>query len=524
MASGELLRDLVWGKSLDSPFADGFADSTSLSQRQDTAKILRAADDQKRNTEVIDLVAALRHEAAIPATAATSVAAAPHGAIAVDPIVRNDTNTGREYHSLFLGPGVLTRPTVMNDTDTLAGPRTLTNMPTFRDTGVTISWWHRHNTEAECLDLGNSNCGMYFLYARNNKELCWSLWVQPNGIYFESGGKNSYPRNFLLAEHTLTATQSWRHVTFALDADDDSLTYYLDGRPAWKGPWSTSVSSTDCPAATSQQVAFGHQYPEWTYGLEVGVYDLRMYVGPALSPADILKLAQVPVALASLDTCTDSLGVNSGIADKLWKDALGRGCEWYQIHKKYAPSICELQQPWQSCPVACMSKQPCFHPFTQEGGVFIWDRIQMIANNDKINENNGTLCLNDKLSGLGGAGEGVRDTLGLKSLCERWRAGGRVGGSEVDWVADFKSATGKMFDFYKSPQDISSVCQDITSAVDPYCAWDVQVSASLEYNPFHVCVCVHVHIYTYMYAFMNIYLYTNIFLCVYVCLCIRIRV
>ena len=38
-------------------------------------------------------------------------------------------------------------------------------------------------------------------------------------------------------------------------------------------------------------VAFGHQFPNFTYGAEVGVYDLRMYVGPALSADQVPQQA-----------------------------------------------------------------------------------------------------------------------------------------------------------------------------------------------------------------------------------------
>lgn len=36
-------------------------------------------------------------------------------------------------------------------------------------------------------------------------------------------------------------------------------------------------------------VALGHQFPNYTYGANVGVHDLRMYVGPALSDAQVRR-------------------------------------------------------------------------------------------------------------------------------------------------------------------------------------------------------------------------------------------
>ena len=47
--------------------------------------------------------------------------------------------------------------------------------------------------------------------------------------------------------------------------------------------------SQDCPVDPQMVVALGHQFPNYTYGANVGVHDLRMYVGPALSDAQVSR-------------------------------------------------------------------------------------------------------------------------------------------------------------------------------------------------------------------------------------------
>ena len=42
-------------------------------------------------------------------------------------------------------------------------------------------------------------------------------------------------------------------------------------------------------------VALGHQFPNYTYGANVGVHDLRMYVGPALSDAQVIQTLRLPL-------------------------------------------------------------------------------------------------------------------------------------------------------------------------------------------------------------------------------------
>ena len=219
----EAHRNLVWGDTLPSPFAPGVSNLGGYVDRSDSARILQVASEQMIKEQVLHLDAAARDQLST-ATPSASTPAAPHGSIAADTTLRTDATTDRQYYSLFKGPGVLTRPMVMDDNDTVSGPRTLTNVPSFAGNGVTFAWWHKHNTEDECRELDNVYCGLFFLYAKDaGGGVCWNLWLEANGIFFENkaGGVN-YPRNFLPLEYSLTAKKVWRHVTFVLDESNDS--------------------------------------------------------------------------------------------------------------------------------------------------------------------------------------------------------------------------------------------------------------------------------------------------------------
>jgi len=460
LSGGKANRDLVSGNSLASPFADKGENVKDVFECSDSAQFMQAANEQKISSEVLDLVASARDEAAAT-PAAASIAAAPHGAITVNASAKTDMR-GRQYFSLLEGPAILARPTVLDDNNNMTGPRSLVGVPSFSGSGVTFSWWHRHNSEAECRMLDNSYCGTYLLYAKDmNGAFCWSLWLESNGIFYENKEKAfKYPRNFMSDEYTLTATKSWRHVSFVLDASDDSVKFYLDGREAWTGPWGGRVANADCPA---RKIAFGRQSPGWDYGLELGVYDLRMYVGTALSPAHVLALSSDSGVLSSTDTCTGAAGTD--LADKLWRDAMGRSCEWYHFHRSYAPSMCHLKDPSTFCPVACSSKQPCLRPTTGASEFLLWDRIRMIVPSSQ----NGTVCVNDQMAGLGGAGF-AKDIKGVRALCDEWIAQGGGGGSKKDWMADFEQRTGKRIDFY----NLTSVCDEIEQAIDEHCSFDVE--------------------------------------------------
>ena len=106
--------------------------------------------------------------------------------------------------------------------------------------------------------------------------------------------------------------------------------------------------------------------------MEVGVFDLRMYTGVALSPRQVNALANAPTSeLSSDDRCFDLFSA-AGFYDKRWSDEHGRGCNWYERHRKEAPAVCTLRDPAKHCPVACRSRQPCFLPGALDEFMLPW--------------------------------------------------------------------------------------------------------------------------------------------------------
>ena len=109
LSGGKANRDLVSGNSLASPFADKGENVKDVFECSDSAQFMQAANEQKISSEVLDLVASARDEAAAT-PAAASIAAAPHGAITVNASAKTDMR-GRQYFSLLEGPAILVRPT-----------------------------------------------------------------------------------------------------------------------------------------------------------------------------------------------------------------------------------------------------------------------------------------------------------------------------------------------------------------------------------------------------------------------------
>ena len=290
------------------------------------------------------------------------IPAAPHGILNADNASRYDATTGRHYYSLFKRKAVLTKPKVEDDDDRLQGPRVLDRVPSFAGSGVSFSWWHRHPTTQECLAVDNSRCMVTLLYAHNAGGTCWSLSVLPDGIRLDipSGVDLTYQYSepFMEDHHMLNAAlmPAWRHLALTLDASDDSVSFYVDGILGWEGKWGSAVAAAD---RSECKIAFGRKYPGWTDGLEVGIFDMRMYVGEALPAAKIHALAHESIGdLATTDRCV----MEQKNFDKQWKDQLGKDCKWYALQRSASPALCELPEPMKYCPVACLIDQPCFEP------------------------------------------------------------------------------------------------------------------------------------------------------------------
>jgi len=258
-------------------------------------------------------------------------------------------------------------------------------------------------------------------------------------------------------EHLNAATEpKWRHLAFVLDARDDTVSFYIDGHLGWSAEWGSRVDRADCAA---RELSFGRSFPGWTNGLEVDVYDLKMFVGEALSAGDVLLLAKTPgELLKSEDLCVDTYYAATTPVDSLWRDDHGRDCHWYASHRHQALSICEQEDPKVQCPVACMSYQPCYVPQTVHRHYQLWDRIQTIQKKTST----GALCLDSH-----GRSRADKDA-DTKLACEAWVRAGKPGDYEADWRTDFEGALGVRIDFYND----SSVCEAVVAALDEECAFD----------------------------------------------------
>jgi hypothetical protein len=373
-----VLARLVSGIKSPSPYADALPQSTAeATQRVAIMENLERIKQKQHIGEVLDAVTVAKYF--VPQESATarqstsinhSVPAAPHGGIPVNTSMQPDAITGHKFVRLFEGPAILTKPLSLKEGST-DGPRTLQHVPSFAGTGATFAFWHKHTSNFACLEASNEYCAVDLLNARDDDGVCWSFRIledrffyrNPKGVDFNF----KYTTPFELAEHNLNAATKpvWRHIAITLDPSHDSISFYLDGRFNWQGPWGSSVAEADC-ATPSRSVGLGRSRPRWTFGLDVGVYDMRMYPGVVLSSTEVNKLATAADVLVfgSQDLCVDTLSSVS-YHDKVWKDEHNRGCDWYQLHRQEAPTICTLPEPTLHCPIACGSRQSCFFPGVQ---------------------------------------------------------------------------------------------------------------------------------------------------------------
>ena len=116
-------------------------------------------------------------------------------------------------------------------------------------------------------------------------------------------------------------------MAWVFNEDTDNLEFYLDGTKIHTAYWGKSVKSMDCGPVN---VSIGFRYPDRTYGADAEFYDVRMYVGSPMTPAQILALsdAHVPTSpsFGENDRCLQL--TSPKMVDKTWLDTYGHGCEW----------------------------------------------------------------------------------------------------------------------------------------------------------------------------------------------------
>ena len=151
----------------------------------------------------------------------------------------------------------------------------LENVPSFMDSGMTLTFWYRH---IDC--TSGDICGVYLLWSDGkggagasagcDQQGIWSLWLETDGIWVDNvkgSPKYQYPRNFMPIRTKWKGSEAWRFVSFTLDENSNQALLYMDGRLAVSVPWGSDVRRADCPM---RSVALGHSTPGWTYGAEVG--------------------------------------------------------------------------------------------------------------------------------------------------------------------------------------------------------------------------------------------------------------
>ena len=260
-----------------------------------------------------------------------------------------------------------------------AQERMITDMPSFKGTGMTLTWWYRH------VACSAATCGLYLFHsgdfsgAQNAKEWCWTLWIENKAIWYDAGGGGyayfeqdmGIPSKF----HP-SGDKFWRHMAMQMDERDDIIRFYLDGVLAHERQWDVKsygrINEADCDTTGDgkKRLALGHNYGGWNNAAEVEIADIRMYVHESktgsLTKEDVQKVAKQPIPSSTSQTDIfvgedyKCLPVTSPkLADTTWIDSHGNDCEWYFNQKQIRPDICLLEEPSRQCPKSCQSRQEC---------------------------------------------------------------------------------------------------------------------------------------------------------------------
>ena len=225
MTSGDILVNIVRSSSLprlEAAEDPSSANAQSLADRAEHADMLerlkhlhKVADEQ--DTKDVTKSAAAGLTMGLTSTPQPLVPAAD-GDIAANHTLVQDGN-GRSFYRLFDGPALLTTPSSrgMRAGGGAVLPRTLVNVPSFSGTSLTVAWWHRHPSQAECLANDNPTCKVTILYATApSGETCWSFHVLPDSFFaFNPAGSETryhHASSFMADHHHLNAAlePKWR--------------------------------------------------------------------------------------------------------------------------------------------------------------------------------------------------------------------------------------------------------------------------------------------------------------------------
>ena len=199
-----------------------------------------------------------------------------------------------------------------------------------------------------------------------------------------------------------------RHIALQFDDVSNDIRVFLDGSlvastDAVKPIADVDISPAPGAAAAgggggapqkTTKLALGHSHPGYTYGREVEVYDLRLYVGSrgVVSEADIAGMAAGEAA--ALDPALRCVpAASDDLADTDWSDTFGHACSWFFEAKKQNPQVCDFEEARVQCPLSCASRQACYQGASRQSSspeaYFAWDRTRLIIPQTA----SGTLCL-----------------------------------------------------------------------------------------------------------------------------------
>jgi len=397
------------------------------------------------------------------ATSAIQAPSLPTGSIAFNHTrtFTDAVNPSRSFYQLLAGPWLLDMAPKANDA-TFAGERWFkaSEFPRFPGRGVTFTAWFRNVACPE-----GKSCGTFLISGHPSKgssARCFSAWVETDGIYWDTPGGTpdyGYPLNGNLnpsySQKFKLTSDTWRHIAFVYNEDTNDLEYYLDGVRTYRSFWGKPVSQMDCGPVN---VSIGFRWPDYTYGADVEVYDLRMYVGAPLSEAEVFNIATAPVPASSAFGRDDQARARDrclyltspDMVDRPWTDTYGHGCAWYFNNRAEYPSLCNYPGVADNCPIACKSKQECFNVGTYKT-YFAWNSIRRIESRTS----NGTVCMASALNKT----EQVE-------ACRRNQPNLATDGKTWQWKRDIAERQDGALRVNVTD------CDELLEATDDYCSFD----------------------------------------------------
>jgi len=241
--NGGLIRDLSRGSHPSE--ADAVEENLSNKRMAGKFEDVRFdIHDQKRAQEVSSILDSMEQLVGGSSVAAHSSPEAPRGDIPANTTLFVDTEIGRDYYSLFLGPGRLTSTAGEN----VSNHRKLSGVPSWNGTGMSLSFWYRH--PPGCTEWA---CGLSLFESRDDRDqvqgkTCWSVWLNGRGIGFTNpaGGKDVFYREDVHQDFALSGNTIWRHIALVFDESTNAASYFLDGSLVLEHPWTTDIRTADC--------------------------------------------------------------------------------------------------------------------------------------------------------------------------------------------------------------------------------------------------------------------------------------